>query len=83
MKAFFQKLGWYITFLFLGGLITLYMVAKYIGFDNTKIEIKIDKMKNKRTSGPIDTTIPIKVESPRNRKKKRQRKEKRDGSEQP
>lgn len=75
MKGFLQKLGWYLTFFFLGGLLTLYLVAKYIGFNTTKVDVKIAKIKNKRVKGDVDTTVPIVIEKPKKREKKRKGKQ--------
>lgn len=79
MKAFLQKLGWYLTFLFLGGLLTLYLVAKYIGFDSTKVDIKINSIKQKRVKGNPSTTVPITVDVPETGRKSRKERKKEKG----
>ena len=62
MKKFLQKLGWYLTFLFMGAAIAFYIAAKYIGFDSTKVDVIIKKLKNKRSAGDQSVTVPVTVE---------------------
>ena len=64
-----KKIWSYLTFFFLGGLIFGALAIKYL--TGNTVEINIDKIKNKRVRGNVDTSVPIVIEKPEKRKRKR------------